>query len=83
MFTEILLGGDIEKTKSVYKTRLALDLQNALDMAVQGDLSKITKFANRIRTGGKSGKCKYLAETYPNITDDYIFVLPRKQIVRS
>lgn len=83
MFTEILIGGDLEEIKASYKQRLFNEFREALHLATEGNITPLTKFAQRLRSGGKSGKCKFLQERYPDIVDDYIFVLPLKQITKQ
>jgi len=83
MFTEILLDGDIEKIKAVYKQKLFAEFQIALEKATEGDLTHIEKFATRLRRSGKSGKCKHIQNLYPHLTDNYIYTLPMKRITKQ
>lgn len=83
MFTEILIGGEVNEVKATYKQRLFAEFQRALERATEGDLNAIQKFAQRLRSSGKSSKCKFLQTRYPEITDDYIFTLPLKRITKQ
>lgn len=84
MFLEILLDHEsMESIKAKHKVRLFGEFKDAMAKLLKGDSKPIEKFANRIRRGGKSGKCKHLKEVYPHLTDNFIFCLPLKRITRQ
>lgn len=77
MFLEVLVAnGDFFPVKMAYKEYFMQDFRNALETLNHAQLEK---YATRVKRSGKSGKAVALQTRYPEITDNYVYVLPCKR----
>lgn len=77
LFLEILVGRDASEVKMTFKERMLREFKIALDNL---DHVVMERFATRIKRTGKNGKAVALQNKYPDITDNYVHVLPLKRL---
>jgi len=77
LFLQVLVRDDPSKIKMIFKEKMLREFKCNLDAI---DHESMERFATRVKRSGKSGKAIALQTRYPDITDNYVHVLPLKRL---